>query len=242
MLHRIDACYANLTSTLPRFALEDPPTHLAQRSESMDVNDNVGKVPTVNDSLEAIKIDGVSEIMKELCSLSTLTSCRRLGWSNGIFKKPTIIHDRALKLELQAISLSYRLSRTRQYHKYDILSSFHVAMNIYIYVAVRTIPMGCSCLDLMALNLKVELEALGYGRGHFQYPPDLWLWVLFMGGIVSTTARSWFCSRILEASRAQEIQCWENARDILKKFPLVVLERFDCESHCKGLWEELNVF
>jgi hypothetical protein len=231
-----------MTSSTLCFPLASQPSPAARENESDSINESLSgfgaDTSTINESLDLIELDSVSVVLDSLRSLTTLMISPHSQWRVGAVKKPTIVHDMALKLELQAIALSHRLRRGSGECEPNMLTSFHIAMNIYISAVVRIVPMGCACLDFMANQLKLTLQALDVAGSPYQHPPDLLLWVLFIGGVVATTVRPWFREQLAQTCMIGNISTWDKARSILRTFPFVKHRRFDCESHCRKLWDE----
>ena len=69
---------------------------------------------------------------------------------------------------------------------------------------------------------------------------SLFLWVLFLGGVIAAGIkdRVWFVARIAKAIMKWQICCWEDAESSLREFLWV--NRIH-ETSCRDLWDEAMV-
>lgn len=225
---RIDVCHANLTSSSLRFSLENvQPQSGLLNSESMNM-----------ESFYMRQFDEASDILTKLRLLtSQMVERRRVGLSEFESRHPITIHDGAIALEIRATIWTQRNDFGLKHDRHDVLTSFHIVMNIYIYLVLRTTAINCNYFNFQAKRLKVALEMLEPVGFRNIYPPDLLLWTLYLGGIGAGADKSWFRVQAAESSAALKAFTWDEVRAILKRFPWI---NQYCEPLFKAFWNELR--
>jgi hypothetical protein len=166
-----------------------------------------------------------------------LAKRRHIGLSASESRHPINVHDGAYALELEAHSYTLDLNSGMANNQCRALPSFHITMQIYIYLVLRTTAINCGYFDTQARRLKLALERLGPEGFKVHYPSDLLFWTLFKGGVAAKSDKAWFKAEAVESCMILGVTCWDEARAILKTFPW--FEQY-CNPLFKAFWDYLS--
>jgi hypothetical protein len=119
------------------------------------------------------------------------------------------------------------------------IRAYAIAGTTFLYLYLRNITPSSTALDYFPSHLQDSLSDGNVIDNAEVFPPEVLLWVLFMGGIASEdrVQRPWFRERASKVCATLAVESWPVARQILIRFPFT---GSDCTSHCRGFWSELT--
>lgn len=114
---------------------------------------------------------------------------------------------------------------------------FYSSVLLFIYLTLRELPINSSILDNFVTRLRSAVERLRSADSQRQFPPQLLLWILFIGGWAADgrSDRTWYSQNIACLAEEMNVQTWEQAKNMLAEYIFAVPL---CERPCKLLWDE----
>jgi hypothetical protein len=110
---------------------------------------------------------------------------------------------------------------------------------IYVYLFLRRIPNSSSIFSYMLTLMKGEWKRAGAFIREI-FPPDLLLWVLFVGRCASSKQlEPWFKVELVRSKNALNLKSWMEARGVLEHFAWIVGWN---EEVYEVFWDELVEF
>jgi hypothetical protein len=110
---------------------------------------------------------------------------------------------------------------------------------IYVYLFLRRIPNSSSIFSYMLTLMKQEWKRAGAFIREI-FPPDLLLWVLFVGRCASSKQlEPWFRVELVLCKNVLNLKSWMEARGVLEQYAWVTGWH---EETFEVLWDELAEF
>lgn len=174
--------------------------------------------------------------LNQLCTLMTSLSESDYGKDtlNSFNRKLDIAEQRMFRLtHCDAGDIN---SPRETFYK---MRAYAIAGTTFLYLYLRNIPPSSTALDYFPSHLQDALSDGNVIDNAEIFPPEVLLWVLFMGGIASEdrVQRPWFRERASKVCATLAVESWPVARQILMRFPFT---GSDCASHGRGFWSELT--
>lgn len=116
--------------------------------------------------------------------------------------------------------------------------AYFLAADIYIYMALRRIPLGDPTFDYLLDILTTALKCERIFEDVAKYPPQHLFWILLVGGMVADgrVHWSWFQSSLTRCRQILTLETWEDARRILE----AISPFGELEPLCRILWMKLS--
>lgn len=114
---------------------------------------------------------------------------------------------------------------------------FYSSALLFVYLALREVPISSSILDNFITRLRTALGILEPERIWRDFPPSFLLWVLFIGGWAAEGRldRPWYLSYVAWLSTQMQLEFWGEAKGVLTQYCFVDSL---CEIPCRMLWDE----
>jgi hypothetical protein len=114
---------------------------------------------------------------------------------------------------------------------------FYSSALLFVYLALREVPISSSILDNFITRLRTALDILEPEKIWRDFPPGFLLWILFMGGWAAQghPDRPWYSYYVAWLSTRMRLGFWEQAKDLLTQYCFVDSL---CEIACRMLWDE----
>jgi hypothetical protein len=122
----------------------------------------------------------------------------------------------------------------------QVQRSFCIACLIFISLFLREIPGPVLLNETLTTRLRENMEGIEQTRWT-EAPPEIMLWMLFMGGLVAKgrSHRPWFVSRLSKREITLEFRDWDLVKESLKT---VLWVHKIPEDSCKALCDEVVTF
>ncbi|RFU36284.1 hypothetical protein B7463_g31, partial [Scytalidium lignicola] len=237
LLYWIDHACAFLTGSRPHFPLIAPGSILEKERFRLDYS-LPPAVPIHHTGFGCLAAEGVIslEFGRLLEMVIFLTNRLKDGMATSVHnREPCRFHDtRAHIDEILHAAKDYDLSRSGEA---DIQECIRLAASIYSNMCFRDIPPASAIHSHLVDQLKLALVRSKLSSTWAGYR-DVLIWVLFMGGAVTTDqdSRLWILGLLKPICDQLGLADWGHVRESLRNFLWV--DEF-CEGPCKNLWMQM---
>jgi hypothetical protein len=179
--------------------------------------------------------DGIISILGELQYLTSLLNNTTMDFLI-VNQFSTSIHCHLLSF----LSVSYKSSQNGVTEELCCIGSLVYLKTIYdFHLCLRILGLAAGAVMNEDMVQKLK-SCLGRVEMDTVQTRALFLWVLFLGGVVvaGTRDQAWFVARLAKAIMEWQICRWEDAESSLREFLWV--DRVH-ENSCRDLWDEAMV-